>query len=182
VGVGAVFATNDDGNRVRNPPRDERIGRTRWPLRATVFPLPRVGIGVEAMSLGTLNTVAASNRTFKQTDYEQESVVVATAHARVIDEGRVALEVIGGLGQLRTHRTFNTSHPASSALPTVFTEDSSMRALMTGVEMPIRALPHLSVGPSARIYFLRRPHHSSGGLNSRDSAIFMFGVIADVIW
>lgn len=141
-----------------------------------------IGIGVEAMSLGTLDTVAANSRTFKQTDYEQESVVVATAHARVIAEGRVALEIVGGLGQLRSHRTFRTTHPTSPAPATVFTEDSTMRALMTGIDMPIHALPHVTVGPSARMYFLRRPHHSSGGLNSRDSAIFMFGVIADVIW
>jgi hypothetical protein len=181
AGAGVVIANNDDDSRVKNPDSSHPASSFRLPVHAVVYVVPRIGFGVEAMRLGRVVGNAANTASFEVTDDENESVIVGTVHARLAVEPRFSIEAVGGAGALRHQRTTRTTfrNPNSSG---VSINNANYRAFMAGLDAPIRVDPHFSVGPTVRVYWLRRDEGQTSVVHSTPSIRVMAGFSASVTW
>jgi len=181
VGAGVVIAPDDAEARVQRADPSDSISQIRVPVHAAVYVTSRIGFGVEAMTLGRLTPTLASTMSFKVTDDEQESVIVGTVHARLVGDRRFSLEAAGGIGALRIDRTTRTTFPGGVVPPFVVSDKSNHRAIMAGLDAPFRAARHLTVGPTVRVYWLRRDTQT-GSRSSRPSTRLMAGLSAGLAW
>jgi hypothetical protein len=181
IGAAIVIASDDGDSRVKSPDSTDQASAIRLPIHAAIYVAPRIGFGVEAMTLGRLTGAISKTTTFDITEEEQESVIVGTVHARVFERPRFGIEAVGGAGTLRLERTTHTTFrfPDSSD---VKTSKSNHRAFMAGVDAPVRLDRHFVVGPTVRLYWLRRDETQTSVVHSRPSTRVMAGLSASVAW
>jgi hypothetical protein len=181
IGAAVVIASGDGDSRVKNPDSTDQASVIRLPVHAAVYVAPRIGFGVEAMTFGRLTGSISKTMTFDITEEEQESVIVGTVHARVLEQPRFGIEAVGGAGALRLERTTRTTFrfPDGSA---VKINKSNYPAFMAGLDAPFRLDRHFTVGPTVRVYWLRRDEAQTSVVHSSPSTRVMAGLSASVAW
>ena len=180
IGAAVVVASDDSEARSKNPTASNSDFAVRLPVHAVVY-AGRIGFGVEAMTLGRLTASITKTITFDVTEEEREAVIVGTVHARIFERPRLGVEAVGGAGALRLERTTHTTlrFPDGSSVKTT---KANYGAFMAGLDAPIRLDRHFTLGPTVRVYWLRRDEAQTSVVHSGPSTRVMAGLSASVTW
>ena len=165
---GSIFwDLSGDGERLGS--KDGTVGPL-WLVYGTVFVTPRIAIGAEYSTLGTLET-SISNPVIGNYLYSSKSsALYGVARVRVVRGAEVSVDILGGIGGQFSHREY---HYSSAAAANSYDSSDSANYLsyLAGVEMPLAAARHVCVSPYARFYFLRGLPHQPEEPPSRQTAV-----------
>jgi hypothetical protein len=177
AGAGFVLAADDAAERIRF--RGPTVGGL-WLVDAAVFVGGRVGVGVEALALGTV-TGSYEAACCRISDEEKETAVFASGRWRAFHRNRIAIDAVAGVGRVFQHRDTRTSlrFPTSE---TVVTEDRRSPAFALGIDAPMSLVPHIAISPLARVYFLDRGVRSTPNVLFVSSTRVVLGFTAGVTW
>ena len=184
AGGGLILgATADEANRVRFPDTSgDGDQGSLWVLSGHVFVSRHVAVGMEYVTLGTVN-----GRTDPvccvMLDSENERVIYGTGRFSSARPGRVNLDLVGGVGILSQHRRTSVSdrwNPGVAATVTV--DDREDPCFVLGADVPIRIASHFVVSPIVRLYFLERKTIDTLTVTATSPRRLVFGVTAGVKW
>jgi len=181
VALAPVSMTDDAHARLRGGRADDG---SPWVVDGALFFRSNVGIGVEAVPLGSVTREQYYN-SFESNDAEDDSrAVFIMARARAFAKRRFALDMVFGGAIVSQHWVFH-SVSSSYGLPpvaTVVTDrvvDDHRPALGIGIDGPLSLVPHLALLPIVRLYVV---NHSAEIDNNGWSSRFTLGIGAGVKW
>jgi hypothetical protein len=155
--VGGSIFWDLSGDYERLGSKDGTVGPL-WLVYGSVFVTPRIAIGAEYSTLGTIDT-SVSNPIIGDNRYLSKSAgLYGVARVRVVRRTQVSLDLLGGVGGQFSHREFHYT-PVGGANPYNSSDSVNYLSYLAGAEMPIAVARHIDVSPYARFYFLRGLPH-----------------------
>jgi len=126
----------------------------------------RLGAGVEFLSLPTRGPLVTSTIGTRTTTHRAESVVLAVGRGRLFGRQAIAVDLVGGIGAIFQDYAFRPEFcgltgPGCS----VFRDERlnrASRAVVVGIDAPVRIVSHLWVVPDIRFYHAPAPQLANG--------------------
>jgi len=166
--VGGSIFWDLSGDYERLGSKDGTVGPL-WLVYGTVFVTPRIAIGAEYSTLGTMETSVSNSLIGNIHGQGKSTAFYGVARVRVVRWAQVSLDALGGIGGQLSHREFH--YTSASGTPTDSSDSVNYLSYLAGAEMPMAVAPRVSVSPYARFYFLRGlPHQPT------DSASWNTGI------
>ena len=125
-----------------------------------------LGVGVEYIGVPTRDPLVTSTIVSRTTTHRTESVVLAVGRGRLFGRQAIAVDLVGGIGAIFQDYAFRLefcglSGPGCS----VFRDERlnrASRAVVVGVDAPVRIVSHLWVVPEIRFYHAPAPQLANG--------------------
>jgi hypothetical protein len=154
--VGGSIFWDLSGDYERLGSKDGTVGPL-WLVYGTVFVTPRIAIGAEYSTLGTMETSVSNSLIGSIDGLGKSTAFYGVARVRVVRRAQVSLDALGGIGGQFSHREFH--YTSASGTPTDSSDSVNYLSYLAGAEMPIAVARHVSVSPYGRLYFLRGLPH-----------------------
>jgi hypothetical protein len=125
-----------------------------------------LGAGVEFLSLPTRGPLVTSTIGTKTTTHRAESVVLAVGRGRLFRRQPIAVDLVGGIGAIFQDYGLRTEFCGLGGPGCVVFFDEHLnrasRALVVGIDAPVRIVSHLWAIPEIRFYHAPAPQLANG--------------------
>jgi hypothetical protein len=179
VAGGWYAATADSSERVSV--RNAEITDDHWQAEVTVFLGRRIGVGVEAVALGS-TSMTGNILCCILNETEDEQLWLATGRWRAFAAHSMALDAVGGIGVVLQHFERQSGLRFTPGSVTETTSDNQSLAFSAGIDLPIAIASHLAVLPMLRVYALRRDYQPGTLFGTLPSTRVAIGVSAAFTW
>jgi len=157
VGAGVAPATDDGDSRMRLNDGSSLV----WVVEGGARLAPRIGVGVEFVQPSDV-TASTAGASFNSSGRQTERVLIGLLRGRAWGSGRIAVDVVGGVGVIFQHHELSAAPCFSGCAVTVQDDlDHRAPAFTLGADLPVRVAPHFGVSGLIRLYALRRGDHTT---------------------